>query len=666
MPERIFDLDDTFVLGAKSDSDPGQIPIGHYWMALNMLNVGGTLSCRPGYRCIISLPSGNLQGATLFRPRVGLEQIVICINGAVYVAEYPFKEFRQLKNVLMSSDAKQIFWAQAEQSARRLTDDLTSAIEVIDTKSVLIMQDGGITAPAFYDGVNDGHIRDKPFETPIGGPMKWVGDRLWVANGRQVFASDIANPFSFREQIYLGGISAFEFPGDVTAMAITPSLEFPQLLVFTEFNGTLIQANIRERALWVQTVNMSQEIFRVGCSSNRSVVSHFGQLAWFSPSGFVTLDTALTSKHAARLPTKDNEMLYSKMVLHSDLSLVAGGAFGEFIVMSVPAEDLFNKHTWVLNSASYDTLRDDSGPSWAGFWLGTRPIEWVHGIVAGTERIYHVSTDADGNNRLWEAFLPERLDNGCPITWACWTRGYFGASSRAPKNFGTDCKACYMDVALTGIEEPLDLGIYYAGGMRGAFKRIATKQISVLRGSLSFDKEINSNSKLFAFKPQARIIRTEDIKLQNDSVETGSCPVERDLLEDTDESFQLLIVGHGPATIRWIRAHASPETENFNADAEACQDETAHNALRFDGQGSAGSSFDEVFENLSKRELEIFLSNQTQVVTQSGATSVGVGSGESIVSQEAADRVANSIATRQAEFELARNLAPVLSVGEGL
>jgi hypothetical protein len=212
MAERIDDFDSTWFRGVKSDSDPGQIPLGYAWNAVNMVNTGGLLGCRPGYRCSVQLPPGNLQGCRIFRPRLGIEQLVIVIDGIVYVADYPFTNFRRLENLLFSPTAKQIFWANTEQSASRLTDnDVNSAIEIVPVRNVLIMQDGGATAPAFYDGSQSGHIRDNLYETPAGSMMAWVGDRLWVANGSFVYASDIANPFSFREQIYLGGVSAFVF-----------------------------------------------------------------------------------------------------------------------------------------------------------------------------------------------------------------------------------------------------------------------------------------------------------------------------------------------------------------------------------------------------------------------------------------------------------------------
>lgn len=664
--QHTVDYDGTFFRGAKSDSDPGTIPLGHYYMAINSQNTGGILSCRPGYRCIIRFPEGKLQGATLFRPKVGLEQMVVAISGVIYVADFPFSNFRFLTNVQMSPSAKQIFWSLTTQSARRLTTDLGSAIEVIPPRNVLFIQDGGLTAPAWYDGSQSGHVRDNQFETPAGGPMVWVGDRLWVAQLDKVFASDIANPFSFREQVYLGGQTAFFFSSDVTAMTKTPSLEFPQLLVFTESDASILQANIRERARWPVTDDFQREVFQVGCTSNRSVVSHFGQLSWFSSSGIMFFDAAAQSKITARLPTRDNEMLLSKTRLSEDLSLVAGAAFGQYLLMSVPAEDRFNKHTWVLNNSSLETLSDSSGPSWMGYWLGTRPVEWVYGQIAGAERIYYVSADADCQNRLWEAFLPERLDNRCPIMWAVETRGYYGQTSPVQKRVpAAKFRMCFADIALTGVEEELDIAVFYAGGIRGAYKPILAKRIHVERGSLRPDRTITVTTQLFGFKPQSREERTEDVNMQSVDSETGSCPPESPRTEGIDESFQLLIVGHGPATIRWIRAYAIEEPEQSSGDPDACIDETPYNAIRFDGEGVRSEDLAEVYTQFLANPLRNYTSNQTVTVTQSGFSAIGVGSGESIVSQAAADRVAMRTAIRQAEIELQQTIPPTLSLGSG-
>lgn len=663
--DRILDFDGSWVRGSNSSMEPGSLPIGYAWHLINMVVISGVPSCRPGQRCVVALPSGNLQGCCIFRPRLGLEQMMAAVDGKIYVASYPFNNFTQLANVQFLPQAKQVFWMQTTQAAHRLATTFESAIEVIEPREVMIMQDGGNTAPAFYDGSQSGHISGNFFETPAGGPMEWVGDRLWVAVRNKVFASDISNPFSFREEIYLGGTDSFNFTSDVTAMTRTPSIEFPQLMVYTEDTASIIQADIRNRDLWPTTDGMQREVLQIGCASDRAIVSHFGRLIWFSEQGVVFYDPATARSWTSRSPVRDNEMIVSKSRLFDDLSTVAAGVFGQFVVFSVPVEDLYNKHTWVLNNASWETISDEGGPTWNGIWLGTRPVEWAYGLVAGTERAYHVSADEDGINRLWESFLPERLDSGCPITWAMFTRGYFGASSQVKKIPGLPCRMAWADVALAGVEEDLDLGIYYAGSVKGSFTPILTKKISVQRGSLSNSQQLVATTQLFALKPQSRVVRTEDANQQTREMDSGACPVETKYTDNIDDSFQLLVVGHGPATIRWIRPFGFVDAEKLSGDGNACEDEAPFNSVRFDGVGSHDDSFDLTVEELGAREITLFTANKTEVVSQDEFTAVGVGFAESIVSQRAADRVAAIVATKQAEAELQAVLPPVLSLGEG-
>lgn len=664
-PQRIIDWDSTFVSGVKSDADPQQLPLGYAWNAVNMINLGGSFSCRPGNRCIAVLPDGHLQGAALFRPQTGTEQIVAAVDGLLYAAAYPFTQWRQLPNVQLNPSAKQMFWALTVQGAERLSFDFAAAIKVIVPRVVLFVQDGGFTAPAWYDGSNAGHVRGDPFGTPSGGPMVWVGDRLWVADGNQVFASDISNPFSFREQIYLGGTSSFFFAGEVTAMTKTPSVESPQLMVFTGTDASILQANIRDRSQWPTTVNFQEEILQVGCLSQRSTISHYGHVVWFSPSGISIYDPATSGKLTSRLPVRDNEMLVSKTDLSEDLSLISTGAFGQYLMISVPSEDVFNKHTWVLNNASIASLNDDSGPCWSGYWLGTRPVEWIYGTIASAERIYHVSVDADNKNRLWQSFTPDRLDNGCPISWMLETRGYFGqTASIQGKPPGERCRLAWVDIAVAAVAEDLDIGCFFAGGTRGAFRQIMDKRLSVSRGSLSQDMQLDMDTQIFEFKPQSRKLRTQDAN-QIDNSEDGSCPAEQSDLDSIDESFQLAIVGQGPATIRWIRPWAFTTPPDTNGDGTACQDEAGFNAVRFDGYGVSGVDLEAMTAELAVVPLQHYESTQTVRISVDDFSAIGAGFAQSVINQRSADRVAKIIATQQAEMELLSVRPSYFSTGFG-
>lgn len=667
MPENphLIDGDFHFELGMKSDSDPGTLSPGYYHSSINMLNVGGLLSCRPGYKCVSALPKGKLQGAAIFRPALGLEQILIVIDGVVYVATYPFTDFRFLPNVLFSPVAKQIYFQQATQSARRISADLGSSIELIPPREVIFLQDGGATAPAWYDGSQSGHDRDLPFGIPAGGPMAWSGDRLFVAVGRNVFASDIANPFSFREQIYLGGVQGFRFNGDVTAMIESSSPQFPQLFVFTDIDMSILQSNIRNRDLWPATDNFQMVMLQVGAVGQRSVISNFGRIYWMSNAGFTWFDSATAANWTSRAPVRDNEMHISKVELFEDLSLCAGAAFGNYVLMSVPEHDLFNHATWVLNNAARETINDHDGPSWASVWLGTRPVEWVFGQIGGAERIYHVSADSDCENRLWEAFRPERLDNGTPIMWAVEPRAYFGASFQG-KTPGRNSRLRWADIALLCIEEDLELGVFYAGGLRGAYKHILAKLISVSSGSVCTDcAPICNDTVMCGWKGQVRIERTEDVAQMSLDNETGTCAIESEKNEDIDDEFQLLIVGHGPATIRWIKAYSLLEQEDPNGEPRACEDEKPFQAIRFDGAGAENTNCEVMQAELAAKFISWYGSTKTVSLTANGITAVGTGIAESIISQAAADRIAERIALKSADKQIECLAPPILSIGEG-
>jgi hypothetical protein len=494
--------------------------------------------------------------------------------------------------------------------------------------------------------------------------MIWVGDRLWVSVDDKLFASDISNPFSFRENVYLGGQSSFNFRNPITAMARTPAIEAPQLMVFTSGDGSLIQANIRDRNLWPTTLNFQEQVVQVGCTSHRSVVSHFGQLIWFSPAGVAFFDPATSGKLTARLPTRDVEMLEDKIRLSDDLSLAATGIFGQFVMLSVPSEDTYNRTTWVINHASFTSMSDDSGPCWNGYWMGTRPVQWMTGQFGNTERAFHVSRDEDGKNRLWEAFQPNRLDNGCPITWSLFTRGYFGQTATVePKPPGSKCRLKWVDVALSALEEDLDIGVQYAGGMSGSFKPMLVTKLVAERGSLSFDLLLDAESQIFSFKPQSRTIRTQDADEQT-APESGACSVEKEDRDNLDTNFQLLIAGHGPVTIRWIRPVAIMVNEQLSGNPKACEEETGVKAVRYDGVAVNADTYPDAVEVLANAPENLFYAVATATLEQNGFVATGAGTAESIVSQNAADRVAKIIATKFAEQELSSIQPPVYSIGQ--
>src|SRR6185369_4910049 len=208
--------DGTFALGMNSLLDPLQLPPGAYARGMNVVNRGGIVQCRPGYQCMMVLPEGRQQGGAMFIPKIGLPTLVFGVEGALYWSEYPYNTFNQFPDIQFSPEASQLYFKQVQHSVNLNTD---GSLALLDTpRNLLIIQDGGTARTVIFDGSAAEHTTD----IPPGGPMEWVGDRLWVARDTALFASDLANPTSFVEPIYIASPSQFTLPSRVVALTKTP------------------------------------------------------------------------------------------------------------------------------------------------------------------------------------------------------------------------------------------------------------------------------------------------------------------------------------------------------------------------------------------------------------------------------------------------------------
>lgn len=650
---RALDGDVGFLPGQNSNADPAQLAPGAYARSMNTVNRGGIVQCRPGYRCKFAAPMGNLQGGSFFFPKQGTPVIVFGVEGLVYVSEYPFVEYRQVADVQFSPHARQLFFKQVEQSIE-INDD--GSLSFVSPRNLLVIQDGGFSPAAVFDG-SRAERQLGPTAIPIGGPMEWIGDRLWVARGPNVYASDLANPLGFTEPQYITTVEAFIFPGEVTALSRTPSLEFPQLMVFTNTTTSLLQASIRDRAQWILTRDFQKMLFpNIGCTSQRSVVAHYGILWWWSAYGLTSFDSAMLSRQSSALPYRDSEMQDSKSRLSDDVAGIASVAVENYLLVSVPYANLYNTHTWVMDNGAYQTLNQMAPPAWNSVWTGTRPVEWLAAQVNETNMVFYFSKDFDGMNRLWEAFIPDRLDDGCPITWYVETRGYYLRDSLGRKQFR------YADIFLGELLGTFDIAVFWGGTIRGKYKRILTERIEATRGILRSDDIIKATDLLFALKKQSRRIRTQDAKEIITAEIQSSCDVESDFQEFIDESFQLLIVGSGPGAVRGLKQLIDPESgEKLGGACE--EDETGTRAVRYDGAAAESAVFDDAVKELSQDDV-VFRSNRTVTLTSGELTEVGIGTAESVISQQDADKIAQCIATRKAARAMESVMPDIVSVGE--
>jgi len=654
--DKIQDGDGTFLGGQNSSIDPSQLPPGVFARGMNVVVRGGIAQCRPGYRCMFAFPDGEIQGLRVFTPKLGAKIMLFAVAGLVYKTEFPFRTFTQLTGIAFNPNVRQLYFQQVEQSLELNPD---GSLTFIDPRNLMIIQDGGFTAPAVYDGTNAVHVRGPTF-IPLGGPMAWVGDRLWVARGSAVFASDIGNPVRFTENTYISGTGSFIFTSEVTAMARSPSKDAPLLFVYTAESTSFLQAGVRDRTLWTSTPDFQKEIFpNVGCVSQRSIIPHYGYLYWMSRFGLTSLDSAQQSFITSALPYIDEPMQDSKARLSDDLTGVACATFENYLLVSVPYVDRFNRHTWCLDNTALPS--SPPRPTWNSFWTGTRPVEWVTDTFNNANRIFYVSADFDGVNRLWEAFTADRLDDGCSITWYVETRGINGTLAGKFKTFR------YADVFVSELLGDIDIAIFWAGAHRGKYKRASTKQIRAARGSLRSGELITANTNIFALKHQSRHLRTQEVWADLTDQTLSSCDVELAMMENIDDSFQILIVCSGPGAVRGFIGYME-FPENLDDTGRCEEDETEENFVRFDGAASESNTFQDALAQFDQSDNDgvnttVYTSNRTAAVTQSGITEIGVGEAESVISQHDADKVAMQIATRRASVQLERVLPLIVSVG---
>jgi hypothetical protein len=652
--------DDSFIFGADSSVFPAKLGDGQYVMSMNTINRGGIIQTRPGSASLVldfidedgnitenfDIPGENIQGITLFVPSSGSPALVFVVDGIVYASHYPFSQYKALEGLRFSKYSKYVAFESCVQS----TDyDGSGLIINLDTpKRVLIIQDGN-TRAAYWDGSTAEHIDPTPSNseftapgkdgTPVGLWMIWSNNRLWVSRKDMIFASDIGNPLKFTETQYLNEARAFFLPGPCTGIVETPDQQ--GILCFTPEKGVFLRSAIQDRTQWLQTPEFQKTVLpSIGCVSPRSIVQQHGLIWWMTPKGLISLNDAAKLNVSSRLNAEDQEMASSKHNMSHDISMVCGSFFDNFLFHAVPVGDKYNTRVHVLDQAPTD---QEGINSWPSYWEGWRPVEFARAVTGSEERVFCISKDLDGVNRIWELFLKDRTDNRIPITSYVQTKLHL-FDSREYKRFH------YAEVEAVGITGDTSF-MLAAGGLRGAFQTVGTKEVKSQIGQVYPDELYGEGDNLiFGVRPQTRIIRTKDTPEVSDC--NSEC-IESDKRGLVDKGFSLLVVWSGIAGISSYRIFAQYETD---ANLGRCEeDETGVKLLTPEGCGST----DEFSTSVPFTTYE---SSQTYSQDSVSETS----SAASVISQADADRKALATAKWKVQAELGEIVLEPSSRYEGI
>jgi len=405
--------DAAFDGGANSHDEPFRLPEAQYSWAENTENESGDLRTRWGFTNILKFSCGRAQGITLFRPtNVSMPSLYIAISGEIWRSPYPFETAFRLPNIQFRPDLDMVTFKEAVVA--------NTPSQAISPYKVRIMQDG-ITRAAYTDGNISRHLDPTPNgfygpfslgsrETRIGLAMEFVGLRLWVANGRELFASDVADPLHFIETTYLAGGGSFQaYDGDeITCLKRT--VDGKQLLVGTIGNTTALDSGNTTRSTWASDPDFERLLFAgVGWTGPKCAADLNGETFWMSKEGQRFYNTVGSAAFSARRAISSQEMLKSWENRAPVLSRSCAGAFESYGLMGFPSGDQYNRHIWTINTSSNDLLTKQSPYAWLPIWKGIRPVEFASGDVNGMNRIFCLEQGRD-IPRVWEMFGEKRRD----------------------------------------------------------------------------------------------------------------------------------------------------------------------------------------------------------------------------------------------------------------
>jgi len=584
--------------GVNSVRHPWSLPEDQFKWGVNVTVRGGIVQTRPGHDMRLSLPPGNFQGGILFSANrtapLGYTQtspsgvtvsypstiydyngnqvteselpyMVFVVDGKVYFAPFPltqpksWSEF-QLQNISLDAKVPNVNLVVTTQQA---TLNTSGDVTITPSHRVVVIQDG-LNPAVYWDGTDT--LGSTSAYIPIGSQMAFSGQRLWVANGNIVMASDLADPLSWTERQTGAGRGDFTFPRKVTAMIdYVGQNNDTRLVVFTDRATYSLASGVLDRATWGATANFQNTVFpTVGCIAPRSLAFQGGLLWWYSQGGLVSADVASAAYLTSAILYKDVEMARVKRFMPKDLSGIAAASFENYLLYSVPYFESLNSATMVLDYAPASEWNQSRTPAWCGVWNGTRPVQWAQGIVGGQPRIFHFSIDyastSDGSyNHLWESFSPNRVDSYLSFdadnkATTLYNRIYCQMETGLLGDLMDLKQFVYAEVDASQIGGTVDVQVSYRGSKGGYTPILVTRLMALTQ---AYQAAGSLPEEFFANNP---LLNTQYRRLVTESVQADATQktCESNYLYNIDKAFGMLLEWCGELGVESFRMYMDP------------------------------------------------------------------------------------------------------------
>jgi len=553
---------------------------------------------RPGFSMRLSLPPGNFQGGILFAANkqakapstyktasgvtvsqlatiytvdgtesneTELPYLVFAVSGKVYYAPFPLVQPKnwtdyELTGISLDPDVERVNFVTATQSAQVSTG---SNLTITPAHRIVVVQDG-IRSAGWWDGSDK--VGAESDSIPIGFWMAYSSNRLWVATGNVISASDLGNPLSWEERAAGTGRGDFSVARPITAMQdYVGQNNDSRLVVFTDRSTYSLASGILDRSTWATTPNFQNVLFpTIGCIAGKSICFQAGMMWWYSQGGLVSADVAASSYLSSQVLYKDVEMAKAKRLMSDNIRNICCTAFENYLLASIPYLESANSATMVLDYAAASEWNQARNPAWAGVWTGIRPVEWISGVVSGQPRCFAFSVDYAPTNdgsyiHVWEAFSQNRYDTYLVTnqdgTTADLINRIYCQMETGLMGDGMDLKQLvYAEVDASQIAGTVDVKVSYRGS-KGTYQQVLSTRILAATDEYQYktSPEAVPIEELGFLQTQHRRLVTETVQADSSQI---SC--ESTFLLSVDKAFSLLIEWCGGFGVDALRMYQDP------------------------------------------------------------------------------------------------------------
>jgi hypothetical protein len=356
------------------------------------------------------LPEGLVQGGSYFSIQNGM--LVVQIGGRIY----------RIRVGVRDSD-----FSYEEIPLTFINSPVLTTAWMVETDGSLVIQDGQSNA-IIYDGSTARRADPLKSEVPLGRMMGYGNGRLWVAiNTNEVVAGDIKtkifqSELKFTETQYFQGGGAFYFPTEITGLRFLPSsgaAGYGSLAVFGLERTDMVRADIAYRDLWATMPGFIQPLLLSTGSIGQYGICEVNQdLYWRDGDGGIrSIRTAIADETGGPGLTPLSQEV-SRITEYESVSRLPNCSaiyFGNRLIMT--ASPFINKYGQTsfrdliaLDFSPISSMRGKSFPSYDGEWDGLLFDLLLTGKFNRQKRGFVISTDYDGQNRLWEFVEGQETD----------------------------------------------------------------------------------------------------------------------------------------------------------------------------------------------------------------------------------------------------------------